>query len=202
MPPFQVKEFFMNRLVYATLLAVALLGFAALELAYAQKTDAKKDLKDPVVVLEDVKSKAPESWVREKPSNLLRKYQFRLPKVKDDSADAELSIQDTLGTIETNIKRRKAEFMPPEGKNIDDIFKVEKLKIGKATATVMDVQGIYLFKERPQAPDSTAVQKPDYRMIAVILDTKEGSSFIRLVGPEKTVAHHKKGFDEWLKAFK
>lgn len=190
----------MIRLVYVPLFAAVLLGFT--QLAGAQKADAKKDLKDPVVVLDEVKSKAPQSWVREKPANLLRAYQFRVPKVKEDAADAELSIQDARGSIEENIKRRKAEFTPPEGKKIDDVFKVEKLKIGKANATVMDVSGTYLYKERPQAPDSSAVPKPDYRMIAVVFDTKDGSYFIRLIGPEKTVAHHQKGFEEWLKAFK
>lgn len=192
----------MNRLTFALLFAAALATGTTFD-ARAQKADAKKDLKDPVVVLDDVKSKVPENWVREKPANLLRSYQFRVPKAKEDAADAEVAIlPDVRGTPEDNVKRWKKMFEPPDGKTIDEVSKIEKLKVGKAAVTVLDIQGTYLYKERPQAPDSTAIPKPNYRMVAVIFETKEGSHFIRLIGPEKTVAQHKKGFDEWLKAFK
>ena len=41
-----------------------------------------------------------------------------------------------------------------------------------------------------------------YRMLAAVLETPKGNYYIRLVGPEKTVAAAKKDYVAWLKAFK
>jgi hypothetical protein len=45
-------------------------------------------------------------------------------------------------------------------------------------------------------------QQPDYRMIAVHVDGKQGPFHIKLTGPARTVERYKQGFDDWLKAFK
>jgi hypothetical protein len=44
---------------------------------------------------------------------------------------------------------------------------------------------------------------PGQRQLYVLFDSKEGDSYyLVLLGPEKTVAKHKKAFEEWLKNFK
>jgi len=185
---------------------VLLFGWAALVWnggsgpVQAQKKD---DLKSNLVALENVKSMAPAEWKREKPANLLRSYQFRLTKVKDDKMDAEVAINpDVRGKADENIKRWQKWFLPPDGKTIDDVSKIEKVKLGKKEAHYLDVSGTYLYKERPNAPDSSAVPRPGQRMLAIYFDTGDNTYFIRMIGPADTVAHHKKGFDDWLKAFK
>jgi hypothetical protein len=39
-------------------------------------------------------------------------------------------------------------------------------------------------------------------MLGVIFASPKGPYYIKLTGPEGTVKNYKKGFDEWLKAFK
>src|SRR5262245_42956008 len=184
--------------------ALLVLGAAVFFVPGTGQAGGKKDdLKSNTVQLDSVQSTAPADWKREKPANRLRSHQFRLPRAKDDMADAELAIlPNVLGSYEENIKRWKERFEPPAGQKLDDVSRVETFKVGKAKVTALDVHGTYDGKDRPFAPKSSAKPQPGYRMLAVIFETDEGSHFIRLIGPARTVELHKKGFDEWLRAFK
>jgi hypothetical protein len=92
--------------------------------------------------------------------------------------------------------------VPPEGKTIDDVSKIEKMKIGDGDSVYVDIQGTYKFRPTPRSPDSEVQLKPDYRLLEGILQTSNGPYYVRLIGPSKTVEQHKKDFDDWLKAFK
>jgi hypothetical protein len=177
---------------------VLLLGVALL--AWRANAD---DPKGVVVAFDSLKSTTPASWKAEEPTNKLRYKQFRLPKVGDDKADAEVVIFRGLGgSAKENVQRWKGQFVPPEGKKIDDVAKVTELKISGAAATYLDVSGTYLYKARPADPNEKAEKRPDYRMLGVHFQGPETVYHVRLVGPAKTVEHYKKGLDEWLKAFK
>ena len=180
-----------------------LLGIALL-LAQATRDRAyAEDTKGVVVQFDGLKSTTPASWKEEEPTNKLRYKQFRLAKAGDDKADAELIIFRGLGgSAKENVQRWKGQFVPPEGKKIDDVAKVSELKISGAPATYLDVSGTYLFKARPADPNEKAERRPDYRMLAVHFQGPETVYHVRLVGPAKTVEQYKKGFDDWLKAFK
>jgi gluconolactonase len=104
--------------------------------------------------------------------------------------------------VQANLDRWKGQFEPPAGKTAAEASKVEKMKIGEVPVTYLDVQGAYKAPTfAPNAPP--AEKKADYRMIAVVFESKpNGPYFIRLVGPAKTVDANKAKFDEWLKNFK
>jgi hypothetical protein len=156
-----------------------------------------------VVTVDELKSKAPANWKPEEPANRLRSYQFRLPRGRDDKEDAQLVvIPDLTGTPEQNIKRWKEMFEPPEGKTMEDAARVVKSKVASARLTYLDVQGTYLYTDRPLAPRSTAKPLPGYRMLAVMFQTLDSSALVRLIGPQATVAQHKPAFDQWLNSFK
>ena len=169
----------------------------------ARDSEKKDDAKGAVVDLDGVKSRAPAGWKQEDPSNRMRLTQFRLPKVEGDKYDTEVVIfQGIGGSAKANIDRWKTFFIPPEGKTIDDAAKVTEIKVGEATAPYLDVKGTYKYKERPFDPNAKEERRPDYRMLGVAYDGPKNAYHIRMVGPAKTVEHYKKGFDEWLKAFK
>lgn len=173
-----------------------LLGLAALACA-------ADDDKGTVVTLDGMKSRAPASWKAERPSNRLRLAQFRLPKVDGDKHDAELVIfRGITGSAKANLQRWKEMFAPPAGKKIDDVATVERTKVGDDDAAYLDVHGTYLYKERPFDPRSRVERRPDYRLLGLQIEGKDHPYHVRLVGPAKTVAHYKKGFDAWLKGFK
>lgn len=166
--------------------------------------DKEKDKgKSAVVDLDGLKSTTPGDWNEEAPANRMRYMQFRLSKKGDDKNDAELIIfRNISGTAKENVDRWKGQFSPPEGKKIDDVAKIEEMKVGGATLTYLDVSGTYLFKTRPFDPSDKGEKRPDYRMLAVQFDGPKNVYHIRLTGPAKTVEAYKKGFDEWVKKFK
>ena len=179
--------------------AIALLAAGLILAAGAGFSQETKD--GTVVKIAGLESRTPGDWVREKPSNRLRSFQFRLPRAKDDKEDADLAVlPDLPGKPEENLERWKDLFVPPDGKTIDDIARIEKFKVGKVSILLLDIAGTYLQKDRPLG--SKSVPKPHYRMISVVFDTPDGAALIRMVGPERTVAKHKGAFDSWLKGFK
>ena len=89
-----------------------------------------------------------------------------------------------------------------KGKTIDDVSKVEEFKVSERPVTFLDISGTYKFKARPFDPKAEEETRTDYRMLAVQIDGKNEVYQIKLTGPAKTVEKYKKGFDEWLKAFK
>ena len=164
---------------------------------------ATADDKGTVVTLDGLSSRTPAEWKEEKPSNNLRLAQFVLPKAKDDKRDAELVIfKGISGAAKENVDRWKKQFLPPKDKKIDDVAKVEEFKVGDVKVTYLDIEGTYLFKSPPNDPNAKTTEMPDYRMLAVQFDTPKEVFHIKLTGPAKTVEHYKKGFDDWLKAFK
>jgi hypothetical protein len=167
------------------------------------KQDGKKGTR---VTLDGLHSQAPAGWKEEEASNRMRVYQFRVPRAKGDDADAEMVIfffgTGSGGTAKDNVNRWKGLFIPPEGKKIADVSRVEAFKVGEVDVTYLDVEGTYKFKARPFDPNAREELKPGYRMLGVVFESPKGPYFIRLVGPAKTVAENKKGFDDWLKGFK
>jgi len=154
-----------------------------------------------LVSLDALQSRTPADWKEEKPTNAMRFMQFKLPKAQDDKADAELIIFKGFGgTPAANVKRWKDQFVPPEGKKIDDVSSVAEMKIAGAEVVCLDVAGTY--KDLPFGPRAKAQMRPDYRMLAVHFGGEKNTFHIKLIGPAKTIEQHKKGFEDWLKNFK
>ena len=182
---------------------LAVFFFGALALALDSGVVSADDKKGDTVELDGLKAAVPGDWQKEKPANLMRYLQFKLPKNKDDKDDAELVVFKSLsGTAEANIKRWKDMFMPPEGKTIEEASKVTEIKIGGTKSPYLDVSGTYKFKAAPFDPKAKVELKPGYRMLAIQYDGKNDTYHLRLVGPAKTVDQYKKGFDDWLTALK
>jgi hypothetical protein len=158
-----------------------------------------------VVKLGNLSSTAPADWKAEKPSSNLRLYQFKLPKVSGDAEDADLAIfffEGGAGSAADNIKRWQGMFVPPTGKSIDSVSKIDKFKVGSAQVTYLDVAGTFQSKNPPFDPKAKTETKPEFRRFGVIFEVPGSQYFLTLTGPAKTMEQHKKSFDEWLKNFK
>lgn len=166
----------------------------------------KEKPKGTLVNLDGLESRTPADWQEEPPSNRTRLKQFRLSPIDDDKDNAEVVIfyfgEGQGGSAADNINRWKGFFVPPEGKKIDDVAKVQKFKVGDVPVMYLDIYGTYSFKFPPFSPNAKTTLRQDYRMLGVVFESKKGPYFIRMVGPSRTVAFYKKGFDEWLKGFK
>jgi hypothetical protein len=156
------------------------------------------------VKLDTFKSVAPKGWKDVPTTSSMRVKQFSIPRAAGDSADAELIIfyfgPGQGGGLEDNVTRWKGFFKAPEGKTIDQVSKREGAKYGPIKASILDIRGTYLYKPMPMAP--TSEERPNHRMIAMMLETPNGPYFLRFVGPEKTITQNMKVFEGWLKAFK
>jgi hypothetical protein len=182
----------MRNIWFALLIPVLALGCFSANSSTLSENSEEGDGEE--VKLGTLSSKAPKAWIKEEPSNKLRKDQFRLPKAAGDKEDAELATFyfPGGGSVDENVARWKDKFRTDKGKKVED-FKLDTFKVGKVPVTYLDISGSYVFMVKPP--------KKDYRMIAVYFDSDDGPFFITVIGPEKTVAAHKKAFDNWLKAF-
>src|SRR5260370_20623161 len=101
-------------------LVLAFLGMACTPAGSEARLD---DAKGTEVNLDGLKATTPANWKKEEPSNKIRWMQFRVPGPKDDKADADLSIAklDGGGGADANITRWKGQFIPAEGKKIDEV---------------------------------------------------------------------------------
>jgi hypothetical protein len=155
---------------------------------------ANADDKGTVVEIDGLRSTTPANWKKEKPSSTLRVAQFKLP------GDAELALFNSGGGAKANVARWKGQFTPPKGKTIDEVSKIDEIKIAGRDAVYLDVSGTYTGAAL--TPGAKPEPQADYRMLAIYVSGKETDFQIRLTGPAKTVEAQKKAFDEWVKAFK
>jgi hypothetical protein len=155
-----------------------------------------------VVKVGKLTTAAPADWQKEKPANLLRSYQFKLPGAEDFPQPELAVFPESHPDPEKNFPKWKAQFVPPEGKTIDDISKTGKWDVKGATVTYLDVTGTWKYKERPQDPKSKEMLLDDYRVIWVIVAEKDEATHIRLSGPSASVAKSYKAFEGFVKSLK
>jgi hypothetical protein len=161
------------------------------------------EAKGTTVALDTFKSVAPAEWRPERPQDRTIAYQFRLPKKRTDPGDAELVVMPNVrGSVDANLRHFKDLFVPPPNMPPEEAARVETFRIGVASVTYLDVQGTYLFKDRPLDANVKEDVRPDYRMLAVIFETGEGTYLLRLTGPRATIGHYKKDFEGWVKSFR
>src|SRR5262249_14609578 len=149
-------------------------ALAALALCAAT---ARADDKRVETELGGLKSQAPESWKQKEITTPNRVLHFIIPKDKDDKYDGELIVfffEGGGGGVKANIERWKGMIAPPEGKKIDDVAKVDEVKIGDAKATVLDAQGTYTYKMRPFDANEKGEKREGYRLIGVVFETPKG----------------------------
>ena len=80
--------------------------------------------------------------------------------------------------------------------------KVSEIKIGGHEASLLDVNGTYLYNPAPRNPKSKLERRANYRMLAIHFEGPKDVYHIKLTGPAKTIESHKKEFDAWIKGFK
>ena len=160
-----------------TVLALAVLIIAP-ALPGAEKT--KK------VVAKDIILNVPTSWKQSPASNNLRTAQFAIPKVEGDKDDAELVVYffgGAGGGVNANLERWSGQFQPGGKKQ-----KIYKGQSKQGEYYLLDITGVY---NKPIGPpiNRQTNPTPGYQMMAVVLMIKDkGNYFLKLTGPQKTVA--------------
>lgn len=142
----------------------------------------------------------PSEWVTEPASSPMRVAQFVVPGPGGDGEMVVFRFAGGAGGIEANVARWKGQFVPPEGKTIDDLTTTSSFEAGTLKVTLVDITGHYKAPERPGSPNM--VDEPDQRMIAAIVEGSGDPFFFKLLGPSKTLELWAKPFEQGLRAAK
>lgn len=131
----------------------------------------------------DLKLQIPARWKQGKPANRLRLAQFEIPAAEGDKEAGELVVSGPFGgSDQANIDRWVGQF-DGEGRTMT----TSKGASPDGEYVVVELSGTY---KRPIGPpiQGRTEPAPGYRMLGGILKRKDGNYFLKLTGPDKTVA--------------
>lgn len=148
------------------------------------QTVAIKETKTTDVNLRGLKLQIPESWNAQKPSNRLRLAQYEVPAAEGVKGSTEFVVFPPFGgSIDDNLGRWINQFDTTGGK-----LTTIQGKSAQGAYYLLDISGTYKKPDGPPFLRKT-IDAPGHRMLAIILSVPEkGNFFLKMVGPEKTVA--------------
>jgi hypothetical protein len=165
--------------------------------------DSKSNSAATVNASGELRYKAPDGWITEKPSSGMRVAQYKLPKSEVDLEDASLVLYyfgaTQGGSVQANLERWINQIKQPDGSSSQDKAKTETLMVNGLKVTTVDVSGTYTAEMTPGSGDRHNAEK--YRLRAAVIETPKGNYFAKLVGPVNTVAKWEQPYNEYLKSF-
>ena len=143
---------------------------------------------------------APSSWHTRPAASSMRVAEFVIPRAQGDAEDAELIVYyfgaQGGGSPQANIDRWIGQMQRPDGGSVRDDAKAESRTINGLAISSVDVSGTYVAEVRPGA--SEHFNKPDFRLMAAVVDTPRGAYYIKLTGPSRTVAAARPAYEAFL----
>jgi len=138
---------------------------------------------------------APTGWKRVQPKSNMIETEFSIPAAEGDAAPGRMTVMGAGGSVQANIDRWYGQFTQPDGSATKDKASTKKLNVSGSAVTLVDVSGTY--KDMPGGPfaGGQAVDRPNYRMLAAIVEVpNRGSYFLKFYGPSATVSASADGF--------
>ena len=142
----------------------------------------------------------PRDWIEEPAASPMRVAQFRLPRVPGDPEDGELVVfyfGGSGGTVEANLQRWIGQMEQPDGGSSFAVASTTAFDANGLDVTLLDVPGTYVAAVRPGAAER--FEKPDFRLLAAVVETPAGPWFFKLTGPVRTIARWNAAFGEFLR---
>ena len=151
----------------------------------------------------ELKFKVPPGWVAQERTSSMRVAQYKLARAEGDTEDASVVLyyfgQGQGGSTAANVERWLSQVKQADGSAAKDP-KQESFEIGNGLkVTTVDVSGTYVAETAPGS--GTFHNKPAYRLRAAVVETPNGSYYVKLVGPENTVAQWNDSFLGYIKSF-
>lgn len=215
----QKKKYAVSALLLACGLAVAPNSHAQTNTAQTEaQPQAKKDTKQKLQTLELAEGaltlSMPAEWNKVKPKSSILQHEFSIAPAKSDDEQAKeptpgrLTLMSASGGMQANVARWIGQFNNADGSGLqalkpDDkgqppaadkegVF-VEPIKADGVEVTLVDLRGT--FADSPRGPFGPKVDRPGYRMLGLIIPTKEhGTWFVKFYGPAKLVNANAKAF--------
>jgi len=154
--------------------------------------------------LATLKFDAPPDWVSKAPSSSMRVAEWSLPKAAGDAEDAILTLYffgaSQGGNVQANLDRWIGQMAQPDGRQSKDVAKTSSLTSHGLKVTLVDVTGTYVAEVTPGSTEH--FNKPGFRQCAAVVETPGGPYFVKLTGPEKTVAKWQDSYTAFLKSLR
>ncbi len=143
---------------------------------------------------------APKTWVRKQPRTRIVEQEFAIPAAEGDKIDGRLTVMGAGGSIEANIDRWFGQFSQPDGSSTRERAKIKQIKVAGQDVHLVEISGNFRDQRGPAAP---AVERPNFRMLAAIISTNgNGNYFVKLYGPNQTIAENERAFVEMIEGLK
>ena len=150
----------------------------------------------------ELKFRVPPGWVAQERTSSMRVAQYKLARAADDTEDASVVLYyfgpGQGGTAAANVERWIEQMKQADGSAAKDP-KQESFEANGLKVTTVDVSGTHVAETSPGS--GTFHNQPGYRLRAAVVETPNGSYYVKLVGPEKTVTHWNDSFLSYLKSF-
>ena len=176
-------------------LVALVVALVALVAAPVQAWQAGDDALAYTIAEEGFSLAAPEGWKRVQPKSSIVETEFSIPSEGDGLQPGRMTVMGAGGSVQANVDRWYGQFAQPDGSDTKSKATAKKVKLAGCDVTIVDINGTY--KDAPAGPfaGGKAVDRPDYRMLAAIVETPDrGNYFLKFYGPGKTVAKHADGF--------
>lgn len=156
----------------------------------------------------------PAEWKKVKPKSSILQHEFSIAQTKSvdekeqPQTPGRMTLMSASGGVQANVARWIGQFKNADGTGLqalkpDDKGKppaadnegvyVEQIKADGFEATLVDLRGT--FADSPRGPFGPKVDRPGYRMLGLIVPTKEhGTWFVKFYGPAKLVNANAKAF--------
>jgi hypothetical protein len=134
----------------------------------------------------------------------MRVAEWSLPKTAGDAEDAILTLYffgaSQGGNVQANLDRWIGQMAQPDGRQSKDVAKTSSLTSHGLKVTFVDVTGTYVAEVTPGSTEH--FNKPGFRQCAAVVETPGGPYFVKLTGPEKTVAKWQDSYTAFLKSLR
>lgn len=176
---------------------------ATQEAAETKAAESEEGEPDPSCLMSEgaVEFIAAKDWKRKKPRSRIINHEFEIQPATADEKPGRLTVSSAMGTIDANIARWRGQFSQPDGSKTDDHTKIEKLTLEGHQVHLVDITGT--FADQPGGPFGPKTDRPDYRMLAAIVNVKDaGQYFLKMYGPKTTVTKQEEAFRKFVKSLK
>jgi hypothetical protein len=143
---------------------------------------------------------APAAWHPRPAASSMRVAEFVIPRTAGDPEDAELVVYyfgaQGGGGPQANIDRWIGQMQRADGGPAKDSARTGSRTINGLTVSSVDVSGTYVAEVRPGATEH--FNKPDFRLMAAVVETPRGPYYVKLTGPARTVAAATAAYEAFL----
>ena len=144
----------------------------------------------------------PSTWIAQTPNVAMKRAQYLVPRAEGDPEDGDVSVsyagQQGMGPTSTNLLRWARQFAH-EGDPLAALTQSQR-RVGALAVTECSISGRYVAEVPPGSGNK--VDKPQWSLMGAIVESDHGPYYIRMLGPERTVAAHAAEFREFVSTLK